>query len=1055
MEKDYLQSLKIEISRSFRLIPYERIMFHKILGLMKSENGMKVLLRELSQEPAVRASAIFELRRFDNPLVRAAFAELLQHDEISMEEKMGILNHMEEFGIGEYTDRVIAFIEKHKNDEAFLMCIAKALSVLSTRGAGLDSVREFVSSIAVDRGNSIPLRCCAVEALATFGDIPLLENLIKENNENIIYSAYKAISSMGERIIGDAEEGAADDDIPYTYSPDTEDRAILDLRVLIGKMTPQFDDYSNMVKTAFINAMICSNHREFLIYTMKALTSDDSELVDMVLHLLLANVNKLRDPDKLFRNLLALSADTRRKNENIVNIFERYFSGMKEARKNLLLRDKLFNYIVVTLETYFETYRKEFMVTEVIEKGYPENFQIIRKYLLESFTPELKRKVVNYLKNRDRAMLHSIIMEISSVIPYIAAGEREGLYSLLEVLFDNDQKSRENSAGRIEDINFEKRYLRHRILRLCEIIGRLHIDEAATTLVKIFNYVKKYPDEEIFNAVAECLSMLNYSYMLGELEVVLTSGDVRDQSKAVRYLALFSEQRSLNILLDFLRENLERESDQIAVVMNILLRRDLVGNMTANSIFKRMIEQSAGDDLKSLAFLCLGRCAVESDIEYCNDFFPKAASNGIKESIVRAIGCIVMKNSSINRRQVIKHLTEYLKDPSIKVRIYSCALLIYLGNKEAMKSLRDMMIIKNKQIQRDILSIMGNQRSEEFAYFLISLLKEEYGISNDIIPIIGMLPAEELLEVDHFIVNIFKKYEGAELDVREGRDYATVQPRTAKVTIHESESRTLLFVEFAGFLESTKNMNAVDLITVQKRLHELVMAPISEGKGDVSKIIGGRVLTFFPGPAEAANTALSISGNIARFNAMRMPSRRAKTAIQIITGKMKVIGDETLSLPAAVISAVDEMPLHNRVILDSATSGALATLYDCEPLPDIFASESGAGFVFQELINPINSLAIAEDIVAELNRKEQDRNAAQIQLESELKRKKREQKTGSAMEYAQAMDDVGKVLKDELAEITRYVQRRSTDRELINTVEKMVANIHKRYLLETTKIIMQ
>ena len=160
---------------------------------------------------------------------------------------------------------------------------------------------------------------------------------------------------------------------------------------------------------------------------------------------------------------------------------------MKETRKNLLLRDKLFNYIVVTLETYFETYRKEFMVTEVIEKGYPENFQIIRKYLLESFTPELKRKVVNYLKNRDRAMLHSIIMEVSSVIPYIAAEEREGLYSLLEVLFDNDQKSRENSAGRIEDINFEKRYLRHRILRLCEIIGRLHIDEAATTLVKIFN----------------------------------------------------------------------------------------------------------------------------------------------------------------------------------------------------------------------------------------------------------------------------------------------------------------------------------------------------------------------------------------------------------------------------------------------------------------------------------------------------------------------------------------------------------------------------------------
>jgi hypothetical protein len=40
-----------------------------------------------------------------------------------------------------------------------------------------------------------------------------------------------------------------------------------------------------------------------------------------------------------------------------------------------------------------------------------------------------------------------------------------------------------------------------------------------------------------------------------------------------------------------------------------------------------------------------------------------------------------------------------------------------------------------------ILAAIGVQRSPEFAYFLISLLKEEYGISHDILPAIALLPA--------------------------------------------------------------------------------------------------------------------------------------------------------------------------------------------------------------------------------------------------------------------------------------------------------------------------
>ncbi len=51
------------------------------------------------------------------------------------------------------------------------------------------------------------------------------------------------------------------------------------------------------------------------------------------------------------------------------------------------------------------------------------------------------------------------------------------------------------------------------------------------------------------DAAAHTLSILNYSYMLGEIEVLLTTGNPEDQNRALDYLSLFTEQRSLNIIL--------------------------------------------------------------------------------------------------------------------------------------------------------------------------------------------------------------------------------------------------------------------------------------------------------------------------------------------------------------------------------------------------------------------------------------------------------------------------------------------------------------------------
>ncbi len=94
--------------------------------------------------------------------------------------------------------------------------------------------------------------------------------------------------------------------------------------------------------------------------------------------------------------------------------------------------------------------------------------------------------------------------------------------------------------------------------------------------------------------------MLNYSYMLGELEVLLASGDPGEQRKAIRLLALFSDQRSLNILLDFLRDRTSVDSEDIDLTLIIFLRWDVAGNVAANAVFKQVVEGNNNGEIARL-----------------------------------------------------------------------------------------------------------------------------------------------------------------------------------------------------------------------------------------------------------------------------------------------------------------------------------------------------------------------------------------------------------------------------------------------------------------------
>ncbi len=1053
MATDILQTIKLEISKGFKLIPYERIALHKILGLKKSPEGVKILISDVYKDPLFRESALCELKNHSGDEVKAVFRELL-FSNISPAEINHVLDYFETFAGSDDLPPILKFCEKHLVDEdpAIVLRICRVLGI---RGGANPAVRDFLKKLAKNSNGNFLVRSAAVIAGAFFEDVSQSEELLREGNEEITRAVYKSLAILAEKILAQTKLARKEDDQMFTYNPDAEDKAIIEIRVLLGKMTVHFEGYSARVKTEFINAMLASNHRETLIYVMKALTAGDNELTESILYAIYANVDKLRDPDPLFRSLISLSVETPHQNAIIVEIFERYFTALPETRKNALMRDKIFNYLIVTLDTFFEVYRKEFMITSVTEKDFPENFQQVRRYILEKYSPEIKKRIIHYLRNQDKIVIHRMLEELSERVPFMSTEETSEFSMLLEILYDDDPKSRGLSAIRLEDINFEKKYLRDRIVRLCEIIGRLGLSGAAASLVKIYNYVKKYVDEDIADAVAKCLSVLNYSYMLGELEIMLASGEMHDHQRGIMLLSQFSDSRSLNILLDYLRERADQSTDIVLEILEMLLRRDLHTNVTAAETFKSVIEKNQEPEIICRAILCLGRCGIDSDLEYLDSIFRKFDKNEIKEAVVLGMGFIVETSMTFNKRHVIGYLQAYLKEPGIKIRIYACALLIGLGNRDALRAMRDMMIIKNKNIQREILLVMTNRKSVEFAYFLISLLKEDYGISRDIIAALKVLPDEELGEIDHFIVNIFKKFETLEVELLEGSRTLKSLDDERNVTSVEKKAIAILIIEISGFKEMLDTSGISGTAVLLDTLRECVLEEISLCKGIISTIGEEMVVAYFTDANLACQAVMRIKKNLEDVNLRRSLKEKINLRSVLISEEKKFLKGEMIFVDARQYGMRGDIPLKNRNVMDDKTRLAVRENYHVEPLPEVLFPDAMFWSAHFELVCPVNFLSTAEVVLKKFIGEEEERRKIQQQIEEELRKQKKGQLNPAAVAYAQALENIGKILKNDLNEVNKYLLKRSSDKELINTVSKMLANSYKRYIVEVSKIIME
>jgi len=1044
-DKNFLQTIKLEISRTFKLDQYERMSFHNLLGIIKSGNGRDLLIKELKRDPDIRMSALSNLAGFNDDSIASVFTELLEgnagNNEIGV-----ILGYFERCSVSVEGSIFINLIEKLRNQGAGRHLVLKCFDVMGRLCSGESNLPDYLVSV-IDNDSDRVMVSGAVMALSYFRRLDIFENILKKNDDSMSAAVFDSIYKMNVELM--KEYRSADE---KDYSPEdrfvekslnSEEELLLQVKVLLGRAAPRFDHYSDETRVSLINAMLSCNHREGVIYALKGLESRDNNIVRRTLYAVYNNITRLRDPDKLFRSLLAMNILSDGNNRLVVDIFYKYFSEKDDSRAHILFRDKLYGYISGSIESFFETYRREFMIPDVVENSFPENFQKVRSFILKRLNPEIKRKISDTLTSHDFEHPRKIMEYISQWIKHIEERDQEALSLLTDILLDRDMVSREKSAGRIDSVNFDKIYLQKRIIRLCMIISRLKIESAAKSLVYIYNYLKKYPEPEILESAINSLCRLNYSYMLSEVEIMITAGSPEDQVKAVKILPLFTEKRLINIITEYLKNNITAQNDIVKGMIDILCDQDIKSNINVISVLRDIIENNQDIEIKRKAIKGFGNAALPEDIEYLNNIFHETGDSIVRETAVKGIASIIARKSDYNKQQILRFTQEYLKDSNIRVRIFSCMILIRLGNQDALKVVRDMLTIKNKLIQREIFTVLSDIQSPDFSFFLISLLREEYGISRDITSLLGKLPPEELKEIETFIINLFRKFE-----------IPSVSGQIKQASSHGIERKevTLLYVIINNYSNLNSSLNFYDKIILNQVIDNIIWLPISDFSGIISHKTYGYVTAWFTETADAVKAAERIRDKIAFYNESSVYSRNIDASIITAFSSVPMYREEVADYIEEEYRIKPGIPLSNMVVLNSAASEQVNRMYYSTSLPEIIYSFNSGKNLHFELVSPVNFLQIASEIIHQKEEAIEKQKEMQIQIESQVKNLNMQGRSTTSIAIAGELENVGLKLKAQFDELERYVNRRSTDRELSKNVRQMLSNAYNLYRVETSKL---
>jgi len=1069
-DKNFLQSIKLELSRNFKLDPYERIAFHKIIAHAKSNAGRDILIQEIDRGGDIRISALNALSEFQDPSLVPVFASILAKDPLD-EELFIILNFLYHNGTANEINSLVEFIERiisnirHDEDEfrplvellekkegnnKKALIIREAFNVLKKIGGDDPAFHKYITGIINNPESDTVILEGAINAASVLKSTNIFEELLKRNNDNISYHVFLSIYNLNLTFaidkVGDDFDSNLNPVINNEKDMSDDEKLLLNIKVLLGKITSRYDSFSNKTKNAYLNAMLSCNHRESIIYAMKGLESRDDDLIRKTFFSLYCNITRLRFPEKILRNLLTMSVEKNENNRLIIDIFIKFFSERNSSRSDILFRDKLFGNITSTLDGFFEAYRREFMIPDITENSLPENFKKIRAAILRDLNPEQKRKLMADIVSDEKDLPKKILKSLAEYIPYIDESGQEALSMFIDLIVGEDKVSRENTAARIDSVDFEKRYLQSRIIRLCSIVSVLGITDAANSMVYIYNYLKKFPDKEIFDAVVYALCRINYSYMLSEVEIMLTAGSPQEQLRAVSLLPLFTEKRLINILIDFIKNHSALDNEVGRGIVSILVDQNIKSNVNAIEVFKLVIENNQNPEIRSIAIKGVGNCCVTEDIEYLNDLFYKVKERSLKESAVKGIYSIIAHKSDFDKKQLILYVQEYMKEPDIKVRIFSCMILIRLGNKDAFRSIKEMLIIKNKLIQREILSILRDIRTPDFYFFLVSLLKEEFGISEDIIHLLRKLSSDELKEVESFIINLFRKFELPAAKPGAG-------PKDINKLVNLTTKRfTVLYLTIENFDSLIGGMNIYELTEFYFKIDSIILKPVIENNGKISDKDSSRLTAWFDSPENSITAASIIAGRLNELNSSLIYEKNINARIVIVADNFNVLEDEIFNYTLEKLNRYGDLPLLNAIVIDEETAKNVSNSFYSTHLAELLYSGELSDRMHFELMGPVNfaekAFYMLEAKQAEILRAKE----AQEQIESQLKNLRTENRSLTSIAIAGELDNIGIKLKVEFDEIEKYIYKRSTDKELNKNVRIMLNNIYNLYRVEISKL---
>ncbi len=1025
MENTFLQNIKLEISRRPEMTVYERIAFHRILGIHKNAIAIPFLEKELSRGSAMRRSVLEVLSTFPQKEAGSIVKKYLKED-ISENEKIAVLNKIQADGDPDDLPLLKEFISGLGPGNETVA--GKAFSVFRSLCSGDEETEKWLSSTVFRETADLFTRCQAVLALSSCSNpVSIFTAVLKEKNPELTKAVFDAVYIMSSRIA--AEKISSKD------KNETLDLA-MKLRVLLSSAAAGFDGYSRETKAAFINAMIACSHRLYTDMIIRALSDRDPETVTDILQILICSVHLLNDPTELFKHLTSVSFDRPEHNRLLVDVFVKMFSS-SEDRKLAVLRDRIAGYISIILARDFEDYRKEYSKTDLFISSISEENLPVIQFIMNRMDPALKNELYDLIRSGKTADIPEFLSSMSEFTSSVQEKEIPAVQRLISLMFSQNSESRDNFLSALEKTDYNRQHIRSRLIRHCRVIGQLGITGSASRLVNIYNYLLKYPDPVLSAVLEDTLAELKYSWLTGETEVMLSSRDEEVQKRGLHLLSYFDDHHSSEIIFNLLRRRDLQSEDLTLKALEILENADLERNLTANELFKQILERTDSQEIQIKALLLTGRCCLNTDYDYLNSFFYKTKNGHIRAAVVRSILCILEKAGIPEKYDLIKNLKEYLKDPDIRVRLYADICLLVLHDETAAASIREMLIIKQKSIQREIISVIGRFPSIELSFFLLSCLKEEYGIMNEILDTISLLPSDDLTEVDQFIISMFKKHEEeVESSIMLGKESFVINLESMKHT-----GLTL----FNVYLNKPDKKNYHSAIRSSGRLYSLFLPDAEKNEGTAALFSRDRFQAAFTSPAAAMRYAWEISEKIHRINEFKNPENHVSFSMQSITCEAIMINDEVIFFPSCMISPKKESLMANTVLTDELTAAGASGEFLFEKNGRSLLPEDLPGGCRMILSGPANFLKTAMEFFLKLRQKKEQEETENLNRPPELPEHTAASGQISGAVISDRLEAMASDLMDSINAIDQYLQKTTPDRELRKNVHEMLIQTYNRF----------